>query len=228
MCTALTLPAPFVGMAIVAGGLAALLGAILPTCLYLYVEPRGRRQWAAEGDAPAKRRAPGIVRLTAWLSFAIGQLALPWLLVPGACAVLLYLQTKLGIIRPIGMAATAGIGAAAVLQAVMAARLWPLGVKLLMRDARICSTITQRSRTTAVVSVALLGGASVLGWAMATIPNFVHPWLRAALVWTALRPVMAYAVVCLAHAMLLRACCKAMGANGAVGGDGSDGNRRSV
>src|SRR5271166_5548019 len=120
METALTLPTPFVGIAIAAGGLAALLGAILPTCLYLYVEPRGRRQWAAEGDTLGKRSAPGIVRLTAWLSFAIGQLALPWLIVPGVCAVLLYLQTKLGIVRPIGLAATVGIGAAALLQAVMA------------------------------------------------------------------------------------------------------------
>lgn len=225
MCTALTLPAPVLGIAIVAGGLAALLGAILPTCLYLYVEPRGRRQWAAEGDAPGNRRAPAIVRLTAWLSFAIGQMALPWLLVPGACAVLLYLQTKLGIVRPIGMTATIGIGAAALLQAVMAIRLWPLGVKLLARDAHVCSALAGRSRATALVSASLLGAASVLGWAMATIPNFVHPWLRAALVWTALRPVMVYAVVCLAHAMLLRTCCKA---TGPAGGDGSDRNRESV
>lgn len=217
METALTLPTPFVGIAIVAGGLAALLGAILPTCLYLYVEPRGRRQWAAEGDTLGKRSAPGIVRLTAWLSFAIGQLALPWLIVPGVCAVLLYLQTKLGIVRPIGLAATVGIGAAALLQAVMAVRLWPLGVKLLMRDARVCSALARRSRATALVSTGLLGGASLLGWAMTTIPNFVHPWLRAVLVWTALRPVMGYAIVCLAHAMLMNACCKAM----------SDGNRNA-
>ena len=45
---------------------------------------------------------------------------------------------------------------------------------------------------------------------MTTIPGFVHPWLRAALVWTALRPVMAYAAVCLVHALLLGRCARAL------------------
>ncbi len=211
MGISLTLPSAFIGVAVVAASVAALLGAIVPTCLYFFIEPRGRRQWAVEGDNPAHRRAPAIVRLTAWLSFAVGQLALPWLLLPAACAVLLYLQAKLGIVQPIGLSVTVGMGVAALVQAFMALRLWPLGVKLLMRDARICSSLTQRSRMTALVSAALIGGGWLLGWAMATIPHFVHPWLRAALVWTALRPMLAYAIVCLAHAMLLRGCCKAMG-----------------
>jgi hypothetical protein len=204
-------PSGLAGNALLVGlALAALLGSIIPTVLYLYVEPRGRRQWVVEGDTTAPRRAPPLVRLTAWLSFFIGQLAVPWLIVPGVCAVLLYLQTKLGIVRPVGLAVTAGVGGAALVQSLYAMRLWPLGVKLLMRDGRLCSTLARRSRTTALLSLAILGGMSALGWAMFNVPSFVHPWLRAALLWTAVRPVMIYAAVCLGHAMLLKSCCAAM------------------
>ena len=207
----IALPTGLAGTALLVGvTLAALLGAIIPSCIYLYVEPRGRRQWAVQGDQASRRRAPFVVRATAWLSFAIGQTSIPWLVVPGVCAVLLYLQAKLGIVRPVGMAVTAGIGGAALLQALMALRLWPLGIKLLMRDGRLCSTLSRRSRWTAMVSLAVLGAMSLLGWAMFNVPHFVHPWLRAALMWTALRPVMVYAGVCLAHALLMNTCCRAM------------------
>jgi hypothetical protein len=195
---------------LVAACLAALLGAILPTSLYLFVEPRGRRQWAVEGDSPDKRRAPAIIRMTAWLSFALGQTALPWLIVPGTCAVLVYTQLKLGHIRPTGLAITVALGVAALAQAVMALRLFPLGIKLLVRDDRVCSALARRTRAMAFASAVILGGAALLGWAMFTIPNFIHPWLRVALVWGALRPIMMYAAVCLAHAALLGSCCSAM------------------
>src|SRR4030088_344712 len=94
--------APPLGVVVVGAVLGALLAAILPTCLYLYVEPRGRLSWGTAGDAPHTRRAPAIVRGTAWLSFAVGQLAVPWLLVPAACGLLLYLQMKMGVGRPLG------------------------------------------------------------------------------------------------------------------------------
>jgi hypothetical protein len=217
METALALPREIVVTAAVLG---ALLAAILPTCLYLYVEPRGRRQWAAAGDSPSTRKAPAIVRLTAWLSFVVGQLALPWLVVPAACAVLLYLQTKLGVIRPVGMAATVAVGVTALVQALLALRLLPLGVRLLARDAKLCER-GERARHRALLnglfSAAVLGGCVLLGWAMSTVPNFVHPWLRAALTMTALRPVMAYAAVCLLHALLLGQCARALAGPGAAG-----------
>jgi hypothetical protein len=57
-----------------------------------------------------------------------------------------------------------------------------------------------------MASAGVLGAMLALGWAIATIPSFVHPWLRAALLWTALRPVAAYAAVCLLHAALLGRC----------------------
>lgn len=197
---------PPTGLTVTAALLAALLAAIVPTCLYLYVEPRGRRQWAVAGDTAARRKAPLGVRFTAWLSFAIGQLALPWLLVPATCAALLYLQTKLGVGRPLGLGITLAVGLAALVQSFLALRLIPLGVRLLSRDARACAAARGRARWNGTVSAAVLGGGVLLSWAMTTIPNFVHPWLRAALVWTALRPVMAYAAVCLVHALLLGRC----------------------
>jgi hypothetical protein len=218
METAFALP---MGLVVVAAVLGTGLAAILPTCLYLYVEPRGRRQWAAAGEASSARKAPFVVRAAAWLSFAVGQLALPWLLVPVACAGLLYLQAKLGVLRPVGLAVTVAVGAAAIAQTLVAIRLLPLGVRLLSRDAKLCagagcaaaaSPILTRARWNAAVSAAVLAGCVTLSWAMSAIPGLVHPWLRAALGWAALRPVMAYAAVCLLHATLLGRCARALAA----------------
>jgi hypothetical protein len=220
METAFPLPIPMalvLAIAAVGTGLAA----ILPTCLYLYVEPRGRRQWGAAGAVGSPRKAPFLVRATAWLSFALGQLALPWLIVPVACAGLVYLQAKLGVLRPVGLAVTVAAGAAAVAETLVAVRLLPLGVRLLARDAKLCagvgreaghSPILTRARWNAAVSAAVLAGCLGLSWAMSALPGLVHPWLRAALAWTALRPVMAYAAVCLLHALLLGRCARALAA----------------
>ncbi len=203
--------APPGGIVLLVGAIGALLlAAILPTCVYLYVEPRGRRQWAAAGEGSSSgRKAPLLVRATAWLSLALGQLALPWLLVPAACAGLLYLQAKLGVARPVGMTITATVGAAAVVQSLLAIRLLPLGVRLLARDAKLAASLGARARWNGLASAAVLGACLVISWAMTAVPSFVHPWLRAALAWTALRPVMAYASVCLLHAVLLDRCARA-------------------
>jgi hypothetical protein len=189
---------------------AGLLAAILPTCLYLYVEPRGRRHWAFSGDSPAARRAPPLVRATGWLSFGVGQLAVPVLLVPVGCAILLYLQTKLGVARPIGLVATAGLGLGALVLSLMAFRLLPLGVRLLSRDARLAKRLVRIAAWNRAASGSVLGASGLLSLAMTAIPSFVHPWLRVALAWTALRPVMAYAAVCLLHSLLLGRCARAL------------------
>jgi hypothetical protein len=210
----------FVGPGILVAGavVGALFAAILPTCLYLYVEPRGRAQWAsatgaggdgADGAARARPRAPGLVRASAWLSFAIGQLAIPWLFVPVVCAILVYLQVQLGVARPLGVAVTALVGVLALAQALVSLRLLPLGVRLLVGDARLSAGLAGRARTHAAISAAVLGGCGAVSWAVAAIPSFVHPWLGATLAWTALRPVMAYASVCLLHAVLLGRCARA-------------------
>ena len=198
--------APPAGLLIVAAVLAGLLGAIVPTCLYLYVEPRGRRQWATAGDTPSKRRAPALVRLTAWLSFLVGQLAIPSLLVPATCAFLLYLQLRLGVARPVGLAVTGALGLAALVQAMLGLLQWPLGVRLLARDGNTCERAAARARWNAMFSLAILGGAIALGWALTTMPSLVHPVLRHALAWTALRPVVGYSALSLVHALLLGRC----------------------
>jgi hypothetical protein len=201
---------PPLGLIAAVLGVGALFSAILPTCLYLYVEPRGRQHWAMAGDTPMTRKAPVLVRLTAWLSFVVGQLAIPWLLVPVACAGLVYLQTKLGVTRPVGLALTVAFGVAALLQSLLALGLVPLGVRLLAHDARVCAASATRARRGALVSVAILGGCVASGW-VSMIPSFVHPVLRETLRWTALYPVMIYAGLCLLHALLLGRCAQAVG-----------------
>jgi hypothetical protein len=185
------------------------LVSLLPTCLFLYVEPRGRKLWAKTGDSPSTRRAPGIVRATAWLSFLVGQLAIPWLLIPVVCGGLLYLQARLGIWKPVAMASTALGGVLALVQAAMALSLLPLGVRLLMRDARACERAGARARFAAIVSTSVLGGAGALVWAMANVPKLVHPWLGTVLDWGVLRPEMIYAGACLIHALVLGQCVRA-------------------
>jgi hypothetical protein len=207
METAFSLP---LGVTVTAAVLGFLFAAILPTCLYLYVEPRGRRQWATAGDDPKKRRAPMLVRFTAWLSFVVGQLAIPWLLVPAACVGLVILQTKLGVARPLGLGVTVVVGVAALLQSLLSLRLIPLGVRLLSRDAKTSKRASGGARWNGMLSAVVLGGCLLLSWAIATVPGFVHPWLRVALVWTALRPVMIYAALCLGHALLLGQCARAL------------------
>jgi hypothetical protein len=157
------------------------------------------------------------------LSFAVGQLAFPWLLVPAACGVLVYVQARLGLLRPVGLSFTVSLCAAALVQSVLAARLLPLGVRLLARDFRLGASVGKRARTNALVSAGLLGGTAALSWAMSHVPGLVHPWLRVVLSWTALRPVMAYAAVCLLHAVLLGRCGSAL-----VDKDGTSAERGGV
>jgi hypothetical protein len=198
--------APPAGITLAVAVVGALFAAILPTCLYLYVEPRGRPQWAVAGDTPSSRRAPVLVRFTAWLSFAVGQLAFPWLAVPVVCGVLLYLQTKLGVGGPVGAATTGAIGVAALVQSITAMRLLPLGVRLLARDAKLQSRAASRAKFQLLLGVGVLGGGFGLNWAMAAVPGFVHPWLRMALTWSAVYPVMAFAALSLVHSLLLGRC----------------------
>jgi hypothetical protein len=195
-------PDGIVAAALVVG---VLLAAVVPTCLYLYVEPRGRLSWGVAGDTRDTRRAPAVVRTTAWLSFAVGQLAIPWLLLPIACALLLYLQAKLGVGRLLGPVATMLVGAIAIAQSLLALRLLPLGVRLLARDPKATKPIRRIARRNAVAN-ALLLGLGMLTWGVASAPGLVHPWLRAVLGWTALRPEIGYAALGLLHALMLGRC----------------------
>ncbi|MCL2449951.1 MAG: hypothetical protein FWD17_13475 [Polyangiaceae bacterium] len=193
---------PAVSPALVATGatLGAVLAALLPTCLFFYVEPRGRVQW---GDAEGPRPAPVVVRAAAWTSFAVGQVAIPWLVVPALCLGLGYLQIRLGAIRPVGLFATAVLAALALVQSILTVGLIPSGIRLLMNDTRRRAGIVAAARGRAIASAATLALALSLAWSMHAAPGLVHPWLRAALEWAALRPVALFAALCLLQSLLL-------------------------
>jgi hypothetical protein len=201
------------GVTVGAAVFAALLFAILPTCLYLYVEPHGRLRWAVPGDTPGSRRAPRMVRTVAWLSFALGQLGIPWLLVPLACVGIGYAQTKLGLGRPIGLGSVltlAAVAAMALVESFLALRLFPFGVRLLARDASACEAIERRARSGVLAAMFVLAGCYLVRWAVSSVPGLIHPWLRGAFLWAALGPVMGYALACLLHSILLGRCARAL------------------
>jgi hypothetical protein len=200
--------APVHPVAVLVVVLVVIATAVFPTCLYLYVEPRGRRSWGVAGDSPGTRRAPVLVRVTAWVSFAAGQLAIPWLLVPAGCAGLLYVQTKIGAVRPIGSTLTVLLGVMSLVQALLALRLVPLGVRLIARDARSWSRLATTAKVSGLSSGVLMALGVLMAWGMAAAPGLVHPWLRIVLAWAALRPVLAYAAVGLLHALLLASCAR--------------------
>jgi hypothetical protein len=206
-------PAWLTGLTVGAALVGVLLFAILPTCLYLYVEPRGRLRWATSGDTPAGRRAPRMVRATAWLSFALGQLGIPWLLVPLACVGIGYAQTKLGLGRPLGLGSVltlAAVASMALVESFLALRLFPLGVRLLARDASALAVIGRRARTGVLAGMFVLVGCYLVRWAVSSVPGLIHPWLRVAFLWAALRPVMGYALACLLHSVWLGRCARAL------------------
>src|ERR1019366_5214849 len=101
-----------------------------------------------------------------------GQLAIPWLLVPAVCAGLVFLQTKLGVARPLGLGVTVALGVAAIVQSLLSLRLIPLGVRLLSRDAKTAARASGGARWNAMVSAGVLGGCVLLSWAIVGIRGF--------------------------------------------------------
>jgi len=77
----------------------------------------------------------------------------------------------------------------------------PLGVRMLAGGA--VQKVAAFARVDAAVHGTILAGALALGWAMRTVPGFVRPVLRHTLEWAALRPVAAFAAICLLQALLL-------------------------
>jgi hypothetical protein len=149
----------------------------------------------------------------AWLSFALGQLAIPWLLVPVACAGIGYAQAKLTLGRPIGVGPVvtlSAVGAMALVECALALWLFPLGVRLLARDAAACTAVTRRARAGILAGFFVLAGCYLVRWAVVAVPGLIHPWLRVAFFWAALRPVMGYALACLLHSVLLGRCARAL------------------
>jgi len=195
-------------ISVVAALLVALLAALVPTALYLYVEPRGRLAWGGSGVEQKARRAPRLVRVAAWASFALGQLALPWLLIPALCLGFLVLQAKLGLVRAAPAAAVGSLAALGLLQAALAFRLIPLGVQLLVRSDRAWGKLGRVARALGLAHGGVLAAAALVGLGMGAVPGAVHPWLRTALGWAALRPVLGCAVAGVLHAVLIDRCAR--------------------
>ena len=184
--------------------LGVLLAGLLPVCLYLYVEPRGRLAW---GSAQGGRgRAPRLVRSAAFASFALGQLALPWLLIPALCVGFLVLQAKLGLIRPAPALAVGLLAVMGLVQAALAVRLIPLGVQLLVNSERLWGRLRRLARMLGMAHGAIFGASALVAFGIGAVPGVVHPWLRVALDWAALRPVMACAAAGVLHAVLVDRC----------------------
>ena len=158
------------------------------------------------GAAGRRGRAPVLVRLAAFASFALGQLALPWLLIPALCVGFLVLQAKLGLVRPVPALAVGSLAGMGFAQAALAVRLIPLGVQLLMNSERLWGRLRAVARMLGMAHGAVLGLSALVAFGIGAVPGAVHPWLRVALDWAALKPVMACAAAGVLHAVLVDRC----------------------
>jgi hypothetical protein len=178
---------------------------IVPTATYIYAERRSRPHWAdAESSSAGSARAPIAVRLAAWGSLALGQLAIPWLLVPAVSVLVLLGLSQVGAATTTIWIALSGLALAALLQSFVAFRLFPFGIRLLARD----KSIRARSRSVAGMLVGVNVGALVaagLAFAVIHLPRFVPPNLAMALRLGIVLPVAIFGALGLASALLVTA-----------------------
>jgi hypothetical protein len=175
---------------------------IVPTATYVYAERRSRLHWA---DATSSRtKAPITVRLAAWGSLALGQLAIPWLLVPVACVVVLLGLCKVGAATTTLWVVLSTIAVVAALQSVVAFRLFPFGIRRLAHDKKIGARSRSVSAMLVGVNLAALG-AVALGFALVHIPSVVHPILAKVLQVGVLWPVAFFGALGIASALLVTA-----------------------
>lgn len=179
-------------LAAVAAVLAFGLFSIVPTVTYLYVERRSRRHWI--DAASSRKRAPMFVRGVAWWSLAIGQLGLPWLLVPATCGSVVFMLAKIGKATPSGTALLVTLGVAALAQAVFAFRLFPFAIRLLARDAKVKKSGAGFALSFGAVQLLALGAAAAT-FLLFPSSGFLTPVVRMALKWCAIVPVAAFAGV---------------------------------
>ena len=195
---------------VIAGVFAFLMLSIVPTATYLYVEKRCRRHWSSAANAAftgvagkeVRIRAPLFVRAAAWWSMAVGQLAIPWLIVPGACAAILYTLAKVGRSSFSGTALIAGLGVVAVLQSIVVFRLFPLGIRLLARDAK--SRARARSVAVSLGFVSLLAlGMTGVTYMLLQVPGFLNPIVRVTLLYGVVTPIAVFAVLGLVQSVVV-------------------------
>ena len=195
---------------VIAGVFAFLMLSIVPTATYLYVEKRCRRHWSSAANATftgvagkaVRIRAPLFVRAAAWWSMAVGQLAIPWLIVPGACGAILYTLAKVGRGSVSATALIAGLGVVALLQSVVVFRLFPLGIRLLARDAK--SRARARSVAVSLGFVSLLALAMTgLTYMLLQVPGFLNPIVRVTLFYGVVIPIAVFAALGLVQSVVV-------------------------
>lgn len=182
----------------VAAILGLLMFAVFPTATYLYVEKRARAHW---GDL-ASRRAPGPVRATAWLSLALGQLCILWLLFPVVCGGLVFALSRVGHGGTMGYALILGLGLLALLQALTSFGLIPFGIRVLARGSSMREKASSLSRVVTLVNAAALG-TSMFAYAMMYLPGMLHRVIKIGLVFGVALPVGIYALAALILAALM-------------------------
>lgn len=181
----------------------ALFVSVLPTAVYLYVERRGRRSWA--DAATGRKRAPLLVHFASWSGLLFGQLAVPWLLVAGECALLWFGLAKIGRASASITFTLGALALAVVFQSIASLRLFPLSVRLLANDPKRAA----RSRSVAVtLAIANLFGlaSSGLGYSVLLAMRSGHPIDRvtkATLYYGVILPVAVFAVVGLVQAIVV-------------------------
>jgi hypothetical protein len=182
---------------------AAVLGfglfALVPTITYLYVEKRSRKHWL--DAASGRKNAPIFVRVVAWWSLAIGQLALPWLLVPATCGTVLFTLAKLGKSSTSGTLLIGALGIAAIAQAIYALRLFPFAIRLLARDAKLRKRGTGFAISFGIVQLVALGAAG-LTFTLLRVPGFLNPIVRMTVYYGAIIPVLVFSGIGLVIAAL--------------------------
>jgi hypothetical protein len=185
---------------IVAAVLGLLFFSIFPTVTYLYVEKRARPHW---GDVAGKK-APAVVRATAWASLALGQLGLIWLVLPVVCGGLVYGLARIGHGGTTWYAAIVALGVLALLQSITSFGLVPFGIRVLARNSSMREKAKTLSRGIGLANGAALAMAG-LTYGMMLIRGGLNPIIKVGLVYGVALPVALYAVLSLLLAGMMSA-----------------------
>jgi hypothetical protein len=185
---------------IVAVVVGLLFFSIFPTATYLYVEKRARPHW---GDVGGKR-APGIVRATAWASLALGQMGFLWLVLPVVCGGLVYALARVGHGGTAGYTAIVLLGVFALLQSITSFGLVPFGIRALARNSTMRAKAKGLARVIGLVNVAALGMAATT-YGMMLVRGILHPIIKVGLVYGVALPVGVFALLSLVLAGMMSA-----------------------
>lgn len=184
-------------VSIVSALLGLLFFCLLPTSVYLYVERRARPHW---GDV-ADKRAPLVVRATAWCSLALGQMCILWLAVPAAAAGILYVCMRIGHGSTLGYALVGALGVFGLLQSLASFGLFPFGIRVLARNSSMRARAKKVSAILALVNLGALASAALSYFGMYL--RVFHPIVKISIVYGLALPVGVFALLSLLLAALM-------------------------